>query len=377
MRKISQLCVAALAALALTACDEDDRPSQPLPVAAPDTHQTAMGFTPWPADLTADGVDRAYEFLSQNGNLIAHHFDGGIPWDEALTGDPFPQHLRNDWQNRQTRTPNGFKTLVAITPLNFDRDNLASAWTNKGENQTLPRRWASRSLDDASVKKAYLNYAERVVEVFDPDFFAIGIEANIMISKSPEKWQEYLALNAHVYRGIKRKYPDLPVFTSVQYEHLRGIEDEAKPNLAKQAPAVRELMRHSDLMALSTYRFGDLHPNPMTADYFDVAESFGKPIAIAESGAMSKPVRIFGIRLPANERGQAAFVGGLLDHAAEKDFPFVVNWVAVDFDPMIPKLPSPLDEIAKAWVHTGLQNADGDDKQALSVWRSYLDEYED
>ena len=376
MRKFAQLFIAAFAAICLAACDEES-PAQPLPIIAPETHQTAMGFTPWPADLTAEGVDRAYDFLSRNGNLVAHHFDGGIPWDEALSGDPFPQHLRDNWQMRQSRTPDGFKTLVAITPLNFDRDDLASAWTDKGENQPLPRRWAARSFDDDAVKAAYLNYAERVVEAFDPDFLAIGIEANIMITKAPEEWDDYLALNAHVYDAIKGRYPDLPVFTSVQYEHLRGIEDEAKPNLSLQAPAVRELMQHSDLMALSTYRFGDLHPNPMTADYFDVAERFGKPVAIAESGAMSAPVTIFGIRLPADEAGQAQFVGGLLNHATERDFPFVVNWVAVDFDPMIEKLPSPMDEVAKAWVHTGLQTAEGEDKQALDVWRSYLDAYED
>ncbi|MEL6666778.1 MAG: integrase arm-type DNA-binding domain-containing protein [Pseudomonadota bacterium] len=50
--------------------------------------------------------------------------------------------------------------------------------------------------------------------------------------------------------------------------------------------------------------------------------------------------------------------------------------VAVDFDPMIKKLPSPMDEIAKAWVHTGLQDTDGGDKSALNVWAAYLGAYQ-
>lgn len=375
MYKFIQGALAALLTSAMTSCETAPSASIPAP-AAPVSHTVAMGFTPWPADLTAAGVDRTYAFIHDHGNLIAHHFDCGIPWDEALSGAPFPKHLRDDWATRKSRTPGHFQTFVAVTPLDFDRTDLALAWTDAGDNKPLSPFWSSKPLDHPDVKRAYLNYVERIIAYFLPDYLAIGIESNIMVSKSPARWDTYLDLNEYIYRAVKANHPDLPVFTTVQYEHLRGIEEEAKRNAHKQVSAITALMKNSDLMALSTYKFGKYHPNPMRANYFEIAETFGKPIAIAEFGAMSAPVKIFGTRLPADEADQARFMSGVLEYAARNQVPFVVNWVAVDFDPMIKKLPSPMDEIAKAWVHTGLQDTHGRDKAALGIWRSHLESYQ-
>lgn len=373
--KLLKYALVAFAALSFSAC-ETDAPAQDLPPASNRLHQTAMGFTPWPSDLTEAGVDRTYEFIHQHANLITHHFDGGVPWEEALKGERFPKHLREDWELRRSRTPEAFKSFVAVTPLDFDRTGLALAWTKDGDNKPLSSDWASRALDDDRVKSAYLSYVERVIDYFEPDYLAIGIEANIMVSKTPKNWEAFLSLNEYIYTAIKTKHPNLPLFTTVQYEHLRGIEDESKKHAGKQRASVKTLMAHSDLMAISTYRFGHFHPNPMSADFFDVAENFGKPVAIAEFGAMSSPVKIFGARLPADEAGQSRFVAGILDYATRKQVPFVVNWVAIDFDPMIEKLPAPMDEIAKAWVHTGLQKADGRNKRALQIWDGYITTYQ-
>ncbi len=339
---------------------------------AQSSHRTAMGFTPWPVDFNEDGLKRTYAFARAHSNLMAHHFDGGIPWDEARAGSELPRHLRQDWARRLANTPPSSKVFVAVTPLNFERDGLALAWTDRGDNRPLPRAWRNRALNDPAVKAAYLNYVRRVIRAFDPDYLAIGIEANIIISNAPGLWNDYVELHAYVYRAIKRENPRLPVFATVQYEHLRGIEDASKRNLRFQQPAVAALMRSSDILALSTYRYGSLHPNPMGPRYFDVARTFGKPIAIAESGAMSEDVRIFGTRLPASEALQAEFIEGLLRHATAGRFPFVVNWVAIDFTPGLRRLPRSVREIAKAWVHTGLQSADGRDKPALGVWNAYL-----
>ena len=300
--------------------------------AAQSPHKTAMGFTPWPVDFNAAGLKRTYAFIREHANLVAHHFDGGIPWDPALNATDLPQHLLRDWQFRRTNTQRGSQVFVAVTPLNFERNGLATAWTNKGDNQRLPRAWRGKALNDPAVKTAYVNYLRRVIAYFDPDYLAIGIEANIVISNAPGLWNDYLELHTHAYREIKRSHPSLSVFVTVQYEHLRGIEGDSKKNLRFQRPGVASLMQHSDLLALSTYQYGTVHPNRMTAD----------------------------------------FLKGLLQHATRLRFAFVVNWVAIDFDPGLKRLPRSVREIAKAWVHTGLQTAAGADKPALTVWDTYL-----
>ena len=333
---------------------------------------TALGFSPWPPDLSLAGIDRAYDFIAQNGNIIAHHMDNGVPWAEALTGKRFPAHLRKDWKDRLARTPDGAEVFLAFTPLAMDRASLASYWSNRGDNQPLPQAWRSKAFDDADVITAYTNYVLRGVEFFDPDYLAIGIEANIMLAREPDKWPAYLRLNAAVYRAVKEKHPDLPVFSTVQYEFLRGIEDESKGTAQMQIPAVTELMANSDLLALSTYRYGILHPNPPKANYFDVARKFGKPIAIAESGAMSREVTVNGLLLPAFASTQADFVNMLLLNAENLDFPFLINWVNVDYEGTLEKLPGSVQELAKAWVYTGLESYSGKPKPALKIWRRCL-----
>jgi len=329
-----------------------------------------MGCTPWPPDLTNDAVRRVYSFIRNNADLIAFHFDGGVPWPEALEGKEFSQHLRNDWEFRRSQVGPNQAVYVAITPMNFDRNALAPYW-GKSDNRPLPKAWRKYGFNHPNVKEAFLAYARRVIEHFRPDFLAIGIEVNILLSKAPGKWNDYLELNRYVYEALKSEYPDLYVFATVQYEHLRGIEEESKANLKLQAPGVAELMKYSDLLALSTYRYG-LDHNRLGEDYFQTALQFGRPLAISECGAMSEGVEIFGRRLRATPKDQADFIELILRKAQELKFLFVINWLAIDYDKMLGKLPKPAREVAKAWVHTGMVTADGQEKPALAVWRRYL-----
>jgi len=196
----------------------------------------------------------------------------------------------------------------------------------------------------------------------------------MIITKAPEKWPAYLELNAHIYNGIKAKHPNLPVFSTVQYEHMRGIEGDSKPNQHLQIPAVKKLMKHSDYLALSTYRYGSVHPNPPTEDYFEPALAFKKPIAIAETGAMSETTLVMGMPLFSSEANQKEFIGMILSQAQRHNFPFVINWVPIDFNKMLSKLPKEFRGIAKAWVHTGMLDEDKDEKPAFSeVWKQHLE----
>lgn len=342
-----------------------------LSLAAPSfaqTQKTYMGFTPWPYDLTGNAVEKTYDFIAKNSNIIAHHLDNGVPWEEALNRTQYPEHLRNEWRNRISNTPESHKTYLAITPINFQRNAISPYWSDKGDNQPLPKAWRNAEFNDPRVKQAFLNYARSAVHAFKPDFLAIGIESNLIITNAPAKWQSYLELNKFVYIHLKKEFPDLPIFSTVQYEHIRGIERESKKHHHMQVPAIRELMKHSDMLALSTYRYGTLHPNPPGEDYFNPAFQFGKKIAIAEMGSMSQTTKVMGIRLPASENTQYEFLDMVLKNAQKHKFVFVINWVAIDFDRMIKKLPRKIRPIAMAWVHTGLLNKNLKPKKAYGLW---------
>lgn len=211
----------------------------------------------------------------------------------------------------------------------------------------------------------------RAIEYFNPDYLAIGIEVNIMLAKSPEKWSEYMKLHEYIYRNLKKEYPHLILFASVQYEFLRGVDNEAKHNVEVQSPNVKKMLNYSDILALSTYKYGIYH-NPLSFDYFQKALSFGKTVAIAEMGAMSENTRIFSVHIKANRKDQKKFVKTVLENAQQHNFLFVINFVSIDYDKMISKLPDPIDEIAKAWVHSGMQTYKRKDKDALKTWRYFF-----
>jgi len=329
-----------------------------------------MGFTPWPPDFTHEAVAEVYNFIAEHADLIAHHFDNGVPWQEAYENRPYPASLQNNWLFRKLSTPAGHAVLVAITPISFERTGLALRW-GEYENMPLPPEWAGRRFNDPKVKKAFLNYARSVVEYFHPDYLAIGIESNILVTNAPDLWKDYLDLHAYVYQRLKREFPGVKIFASIQYEHLRGIETTSRGLQDAQRKAVAELLRYCDLMALSTYHFG-LYHNPYDESYFDAALSFGKPLAISETGAMSADIQVQGFTLPGTEADQVGFLDLVLRKAQELNFEFVVNFVAIDYDKLLHRLPPAAQESALAWVHTGLRTADGRDKAALSLWDSHL-----
>lgn len=329
-----------------------------------------MGFTPWPSDMTLEGVKATNDFVRAHGDIVAVHYDGGVPWPEAYEGKELPKHLRDDWNGKKD-VVKGKEVYLAITPLAFERDRLAQRWASDGDNKPLPEEWAGYRLNDEHVKTAFLNYARQAIRHFKPKYAAIGIETNIVISKAPEKWDDYVELHSFVYDALKREFPDVLIFPTVQYEHLRGIENDAKKNVVMQMPKVRELMKKSDLLALSTYRFGKGHNDP-SPEYFKPALSLGKPIAISETGAPSKEFKIFGWPIKGSPEDQKEYVSFILSEAAKHDFEFVINWVNIDYEKLLDKFPAEMKEIGKAWVYTGLVSADGNPKPALSVWDGFL-----
>ena len=74
-----------------------------------------MGFTGFPHDFTAEAVADAHEFSRKNADILAHHIEG-VPWAEALSGKPFCDGLRKEWEGKKAATPRGGKVYLAISP---------------------------------------------------------------------------------------------------------------------------------------------------------------------------------------------------------------------------------------------------------------------
>lgn len=129
-----------------------------------------MGFSPWPYDATQSAVDWVYSSIRNDGDIISQHIEEGVPWPEAYSSSSFDTAFVNSNSSRAEKSA-GKKIVLQINPLNGARDGMA-LYRGSSVNATLPAEWQGLELDDTKVKTAFLNYAERMISVFNPDYLS-------------------------------------------------------------------------------------------------------------------------------------------------------------------------------------------------------------
>jgi hypothetical protein len=369
--------LAIITALAMAGCLAGEGPNnKDAPIPVPDAQLQArgpasrpflMGFTLWPADLSVEGLRTAQAFAYAHGDIVALMLIGGVPWLEALEGKPFSSDLQ---ENLRYRPPAGKKLFVSISPLDKNRRGLAPYWGEK-DNLALPKPFDKEPLNSARVKKAFLNFVLQVIETMHPDYLAIGVESNVLLSRNPAKWTEFKQLQRDTYTALKKLHPALPVFFTTDLLHYKRLTRDAS---GAQENEVAELMRHSDLFAMSIYPHMSRDGlQRVLADFLDFAKRFNKPIAVSESGMTSRDVALktYRVTLGGSEAEQARFTRFLLAIAARNDYEFVINFATTDSEKLVARLRSPMDDLARIWAFTGMQTSDKKPKPALKVWEAY------
>ena len=337
-----------------------------------DSRSFLMGFSSWPPSFDIDEIKRSLELAHKESDVRLVHLDGGVPWEAMINKKPIPKHAKDSWDLISNYTKNS-KIFVAITPLNFGRDDIAPSITDKGDNQENPDSLDGARLNSQIVKDAYLAYAQQVMEYWKPEYLAIGIEANTAINKNINTWEDYKELHQFVYTALKNKYPNTLIFSTVQVEHFKCLPEEGKGKEELQRTELRTMLPYNDILALSTYPYAE-NDNEYTDTYLDEFNSYQKSVAISETGWPSAQEKIFGLfPIKGSPEEQSAYLDSLLRYANEHQFIFVINWVNVDFVKLHDAFPvGIIREIAKLWIHTGLWDEYFNEKPALGVWRVYL-----
>ncbi len=326
-----------------------------------------LGFTRWPSELSLSGIQQADQFLSKHADLVSIMFIGGIPWQEALDSKPFSRDVQNQLNYRR---PAGYELFLSISPLNQDRKKLAPYWGEK-DNQPLPAEWAQRPFNSREVVDAFTRFTLRSVEALKPDYLAIGIESNVLLSHDRRAWQDYKEFHRAVYDAVKQAHPQLPVFFTTEVNHYlkRAAEARGSP----QQEEIAELMKHSDVFALSCYPHMSYDtPWPIPEDYLAFARTLGKPIAVSETGMLSREVTVFNLKLRGSEADQKQYYDVLLRTAQRDNYRFIVTFATTDFEKLAAQLPKEARDLAMVWAYTGLQTSAGQPKPALELWDRFL-----
>jgi hypothetical protein len=328
-----------------------------------------MGFTQWPSDLTDEGVAVAREYAHAHGDIVSVMFIGGIPWQEALDGKPFSKDVQ---ESMSYRPPAGKKLFLSISPLNRDKRDLAPYWGER-DNQPLPQAWSKEALNSPRVKRAYLNFILRAIDTMRPDYLAIGVESNVMLSRDQSKWAQLKELHRDTYTAVKKLHRSLPVFFTTEVLHYKRLTRDAKGT--NQEKEVADMMRYSDLFAMSLYPH--MSPDvgrPVPGNFLNFATGFKKAVAVAESGMTSRPVdlRSYNTSLYGSDHDQTQFTEYLLKTAARDNYEFVINFATTDSDRLVSRLRPPAADLARIWAYIGMQTGEKRPKPASAVWDGFF-----
>ncbi|MBN1497398.1 MAG: hypothetical protein JXA07_11550 [Spirochaetes bacterium] len=341
-----------------------------------------MGLTPFPYDISGmDKIEYVYDKIEADADLIAHHFDNGIPWDQALSGTPYPTTVTDDWLFRKSHIPAGHRLYVAITPINAMRDGLAQIWNSTGDNQPLTPPWNGYNFNHPDVKAAYLHYCTSVIDYFNPDYIAVGVEVNL-IRENTTQWDAYLELHQETYAALKILYPSLPLFITLTGIDL--VEGYSNANHAGQMDALADIIDYTDYYAISLHPFfAEIPGGTLPPDMFNrifALNTGAKPACITETSFPAEELTMTAyepdITIAGSEKKQREFFSLLLNESQKHGFIFVVNFLVRDYDvlwstPIPGGLGSP-EDITKAWRDTGFYDQDGNPRSALRAWRARL-----
>ena len=331
-----------------------------------------MGFTPFPHANSANAVSEAWNVIEQDADLAVLHFDGGIPWQEALDGTGYPPGFTYWLDDQADRVPFGHAVYVAVTPISNGRDGLAGYRNDLGVNQPLPPPWNGYDFDTPEVITAFTAFCEDMIEQFSPDYFAYAIEANMLDRFSPHEWDSFLTLCANVYASLKSSHPSLPVFVTFQVDSYYWDTWE-------QEAAIRQLVPYTDLMALSAYPFGGplSDPTVLADDYFSEVSDIapGLPFAIAETAWPAEDIDApYPITIAADDSTQQAYVERVLAECELRNAAFLCWFLTRDYDDFWEtdfQYESNAG-VLRFWRDTGLYTGDGPVRPALGVWRQAL-----
>jgi hypothetical protein len=339
-----------------------------------ETRSFYMGVTPWPADFTVNEVDSAYSFINEHCDIVSHHFDDGIPYEEAYYNRPMPAVLLQDMQTRKTKTAPGKKILLSISALGLDRLSRAGYYANAPATDSIKNYWRQLPFDDGKVVTAYVNYVSWLMGQLQPVYVNFGVESNSLLWNAVD-FATYKNFIAQVYLQLKARYPAIPFFVSF-------MVDESAEGLNNAS----QLLPYSDFIGLSAYPYvtissssaGNTNPANFPASYFErfANLSSSKPLAFAETGYIAEDLVVpsFSLNKQGNTGWQHDYLEKVLQFCNDRKAKLFIWFCHKDYDAGNNTLRSLglYQDLFGLWEDTGLKTENGVPRPAYNSWIGWM-----
>jgi hypothetical protein len=339
-----------------------------------ETRSFYMGVTPWPADFTGQEVNNSYDFINNHCDIVSHHFDDGIPYEEVFLNQSMPAGLQQDIQTRKTKTASGKKIFLSVSTLNLTRKEKADYYREAIVTDSIKNYWKQLPFNDNKIITAYVNYISRLIDAFQPAYVNYGVESNNSLWNAAE-FVLYKDFISKVYGQLKIKYPGIPLFISF-------IVDETTEgyNYASQ------LIAYTDFLGLSAYPYvtvsssasGNTDPKNFPADYFtkfiNLAPS--KPLAFAETGYIAENLVIpsYSLNKQGNDAWQKDYLEMICKLCNERKAKMLIWFCHKDYDAGSNTLRTLglYQDLFGFWEDTGLKDETGRERPAYQSWLQWM-----
>lgn len=333
-----------------------------------------MGVTPWPADFTVDEVNNSYEFINNHCDIVSHHFDDGIPYEEAFQQQPMPAAFQQEVQTRKSKTANGKKIFLSISALNLTRKEKADYYRETTITDSIKNYWSQLPVNDPKIITAYVNYVSWLIDQFKPVYVNYGVESNVSLWNA-SAFNLYKDFLSKVYPILKAKYPALPFFISF-------IVDESNDGFTNAA----QLLPYTDFIGLSAYPYitvsssanGNTDPKLFPINYFEkfINLAPSKPLAIAETGYIAEDLLIpsFNLNKQGNENWQKDYLEKICQLCNKNKATLLIWFCQKDYDAGNNYLRSQAlyMDLFGLWEDTGLVNEAGKERPAYQSWLQWM-----
>ena len=339
-----------------------------------ETRSFYMGVTPWPADFTIAEVNNSYEFINNHCDIVSHHFDDGIPYEEAFQQQALPVAFQQEVQARKSKTAIGKKIFLSISALNLTRKEKADYYRETTVSDSLKNFWGQLPVNDPKIITAYVNYVSWLIDQFNPVYVNYGVESNVSLwnAASFNLYKDFLG---KVYPLLKAKYPAIPFFISF-------IVDESNDGFTNAA----QLLPYTDFIGLSAYPYitvsssanGNTDPKLFPINYFEkfINLAPSKPLAIAETGYIAEDLVIpsFNLNKQGNENWQKDYLEKICQLCNKNNAVLLIWFCQKDYDAGSNYLRSQAlyQDLFGLWEDTGLVSEAGKERPAYQSWLQWI-----
>ncbi|MFW6363716.1 MAG: hypothetical protein ACOC0D_07725, partial [Spirochaeta sp.] len=327
-------------------------------------------------------IEDVYQFINAEGDMVAHHFQQGIPYTAADTLDfsTYHQNIQNEIDGRISSTAAGKVIYLAIDSLNAGRDDVAKLW-GEHESMDLPDPWGARGFDSPEVIEAYVEFSLAVLHRFEtrygtvPAYFNYASEISELMIHDPDQYSQFVTFAASVYGQLKAAYPSVKLMVSLALKSPGSGEMETvKTGFARISDYV-------DVVGISTYGYAFYshqdkgNPDNLPPNWLNQIEDIapGKAYGVTETGWIAEDLSIpaYSLEVQGSPAYQNSYLERLFSESQQDiQAQMIILFTAYDYD----KLWSDTlgsDNLSKIWKDTGLRDEAFNDRSALATWREW------